>query len=173
VLGHGPGGESLEHLHDRLDEIPWTPAVRWGQAILNRIEASEARRPSAEALMARRIEGLLGGLARRMTRVRRARDRRTIHAQERHAEGDRPTRMAILDLSRAEDRDVLFDERRQTMIVLGERGRAHMFNKDGKLVTSVRYPPQTIARRRETGVWRPATPEEAAALRSKTVPQSP
>ncbi len=169
VVSRGPGGESLEHLHERVGAIPWTPAVRWGQSILNRIGAAEARKPSADEVLARRIGGLLGGVARRLARVQRARDRRTHHAEERHNSGERPTRMAILDLSRAEDGDILVDERRATIVVLGDRGRAHMFNKDGKLVTSVRYPPQTIARRRETGAWRPATPEETAEIRSRAV----
>ena len=166
VLGRGPGDESLERVHDRLGAIPWSVAVRWAQSVLNRI-AAEGRGRVPEPQLARRIEGLVGGLARRLVRVHRARDRRTLHAEERHESGERPTRMAILDLSRAEDAQILFDERRRTVVVLGERGRAHVFNEEGKLVTSLRYPPHTIARRRERGLWRPATPEEAAALRAR------
>lgn len=173
VVSRGPGGESLETLHERLGVIPWVPAVRWGQSVLNRIGAAEARKPSSEDGLGRRITGLLGGIARRLARVQRSRDRRTHHAEARHNSGERPTRMAILDLSRAEDQDILVDERRATVVVLGDRGRAHMFNKEGKLVTSVRYPPQTIARRRETGAWRPATPEETAEIRSRAVLTEP
>lgn len=164
VLGVGPGGESLETLQDRIGLLPWTPAVRWGQSALNAI-AAEARMP--EGVLARRVEGLLGGLSRRIARVQRARDRRTQHAENRHETGARPTGMAMLDLSRAEDADILVDTRRKTLVVLGDRGRAHVFNEDGKHVTSVRYPPQTIARRRESGLWRQATAQEAALFRAR------
>lgn len=166
VLGRGPDGESLERLHDRIGAIPWTAAVRWAQGVLNSI-ALEGNGRLPEPALARRVEGLLGGLARRLARVQRARERRTHHAEERHESGARPTRMAVLDLSRAEDASILVDERRRTVVVLGDRGRAHVFNAEGKLVTSVRYPLHTIEHRRETGIWRPATPEEAAALRAR------
>ncbi len=173
VIGRGPDDETLERLHDRIGAIPWMPAVRWGQSVLNHI-AAEAGGPQGrgrmpEPALRRRVDGLLGGLARRLARVHRARDRRTLHAEARHDSGERPTRMAVLDLSRANDEAILVDERRRTVVVLGERGRAHVFNGEGKLVTSVRYPPGTIARRRETGIWRRATPEEAANLRARVV----
>jgi hypothetical protein len=168
VLGGGLAGESLEKLHDRLGLIPWSAGVRWGQSVLHRIaEEDLGQGRGAAAARDRRIEGLLAGLARRLAHTHRARDRRTSHAEERHESGSRPTRMAILDLSRAEDRAILVDTRRNTVVVLGERGRAHVFNDNGKLVTSVRYPPHTIAHRQEAGIWRPATPDEAAALRSR------
>lgn len=167
ILGAGPGGEPLDRLHDRLRGIPWLPAVRWGQAILSQIEVL-AKGRATDPSITRRVDGLLRGLARRVTRVQRARERRTLHAEERHEEGTRPTRMAILDLSRAEDPDILFDPRRKTLVVLGERGRAHFFNLQGKLVTSVRYSQEAIERRRQTGFWRPSTPEERAELRRRS-----
>jgi hypothetical protein len=49
--------------------------------------------------------------------------------------------------------------------VLGERGRAHVFNAQGKLVTSLRAAPANIEKRRERGLWRPATPAEVGAVR--------
>ena len=62
---------------------------------------------------------------------------------------------------------MLHDERRNTYVVLGERGRTHVFSLAGKLITSVRYPAQTIAQRRESGVWRASSAEEIAALRAR------
>lgn len=165
VLGEGPGGESLEHLHDRITALPWTGALRWAQAVLDKIERDDHAR-AAPATIARRIDGLLTGFARRLERGERARGRRTAHAEDRHREGTRPTRMAVLDLERASPDELLIDVRAGTFVVLGERGRAHVFNESGKLVTSVRYPPQTIERRRRSGLWRVASPEEAARLRS-------
>jgi hypothetical protein len=158
VLGVGPGDEALEHLHDRLPSVPWSSAVRWGQSVLR----------NAKKMPARRLEGLLSGLARRLERQARASGRRTRHASDRHHEGTRPTRMAWSDLARAEPGSVLFDTRRQTLIVVGERGRSHVFSQEGKLVTSVRYPPATISRRLGTGLWRAATAEEEGHLRERT-----
>jgi hypothetical protein len=169
VLGAGPEGETLEHLHDRLGRIPWSGAARWAQSALAELERGGPRRGrAAEAAAARRIEGLLGGLARRLARGERARDRRTRHATVRHEEGSRPTRMAVADAVRAAEDEVLFDVRRGTIVVLGERGRAHIFNLEGKLVTSVRYHPDAISRRRDAGIWRPASPAEIELVKNRT-----
>ena len=65
----------------------------------------------------------------------------------------------------AREEELLFDTRRETLIVLGERGRAHVFNQAGKLVTSIRYSPFSIERRRKNGIWRPATSAEIRAFK--------
>jgi len=73
--------------------------------------------------------------------------------------------MALPDLARADDSELLVDTQAETFVVLGEKGRAHVFSPQGKHVTSVRYNPTSITRRQERGLWRPATRDEAAALR--------
>ena len=180
VLGLGPEGEPLENLYDRLGEIPWRESVRWAQAILDTLggpdresgekdagNRSRKKRTKGRAGrgVERRIEGLLRSIARRLVKDRRARDRKTRHARKRHAQGDRPTPMALPDLARADDADVLVDVRAETFVVLGEKGRAHVFSPQGKHVTSVRYNPASISRRRDRGQWRQASKEEAAGLR--------
>ncbi len=168
VLGVGPAGEPLADLYDRLGQIPWAGAVRWSQEALDSIERSQGRKSATPERLSGRIEGVLGGIARRLEHHRRSRDRRTGHAQKRHKEGDRPTHMALRDLSRAGDEDVLFDLRRETLIVLGDKGRAHVWSAAGKLVTSIRYSPDSIAKKKKLEIWRQATAAETAALR-KTV----
>ncbi len=179
VLVQGPGGEPAEHLYDRLGEIPWTSEVRWAQTVLTSIERSltgaggkgrkgRKTKGGAEAAMAHaegRIAGLLDGLARRLEKGRRAKERRTRHAEERHGQGDRPTRMALTDLAQAKDEDVLLDTQKRTFVVLGDRGRAHVFNRQGKIVTSVRYSTDAIEKRRAGGRWKPLPKDEVAALR--------
>jgi len=167
VLGRGPDGESLEHLFDRVGRIPWLDAARWAQDVLARIERDQRRRRGPDDLLDRRVAGVLAGLARRLARRERARARRTRHAELRHEQGDRPTEMAILDLSRAEPERVFRDTRRGTFVVLGERGRAHVFSEEGRHVTSVRYGPGVVERRVARGAWRPATPAETAGLRAR------
>jgi len=171
VLALGPGGEPPEHLFDRLGQSPWGAQVRWAASVLDSIERSVAkkgRRKKAEAAAGaeRRIEGLIEGLARRLEKGKRAQARRTKHAAERHDQGDRPTRMALADLAGAKDEDVLLDTQRRTFIVLGEKGRAHVFNRQGKLVTSIRYAPDAIERRRQNGRWNPLPAVEITALRT-------
>lgn len=170
VLGAGPDGEPLRELYDRLETLPWTAVVHWAHSVLASIERSQGRKNATPELLSGRIEGLLNGIARRLEQRRRARDRRTHHAEEHHTSGDRPTRMALTDLVRASKDDVLVDARRNTLIVLGERGRAHVFNVSGKLVTSIRYSPESIARKRQLEHWRPAKDEEIAAFKSKVAP---
>ncbi|MGD2113990.1 MAG: hypothetical protein PVG07_02990 [Acidobacteriota bacterium] len=178
VLALGPDGEPPEHLFDRLGESPWGPEVRWAASVLDSIERSVAKRgrqrkkkgggakKEVEDKAERRIEGLLKGLARRLEKGKRARERRTRHASKRHDQGDRPTRMALTDLARAKDEDVLLDARHRTFVVLGDRGRAHVFNRQGKLVTSIRYSSEAIERRRDRGRWRPLPRDEIQALRA-------
>ena len=168
VLGSGFGGQPLESLHDRLDRIPWTSPALWGQSVLASIEQSQGDPSVTPELLSRRVEGVLTSIARRLEQERRSRDRRTGHAQRRHREGDRPTRMALEDLARAGSEAILVDERRQTTVVLGGRGRAHVWNAAGKLVTSIRYSPESIERKKKQGVWRPARREEIMGLRKIT-----
>lgn len=178
LLGTGPEGEPLEHLFDRLGELPWSPHVRWAQEALESIERGaadrerktrggqgETRRKGVGKQVERRLTGVLNGLSRRIEKDRRSRQRKTRHGRERHAQRDRPTHMALADLARANDEDVLVDRRQETLVVLGEKGRAHVFNPAGKLVTSIRYAPESIERRRKKDRWRPASPDEIAALR--------
>jgi hypothetical protein len=161
VVGTGPGGEPLETLYDQLGGIPWGDAVRWAQGVLVGIE--EARQEAAE----KRLAGLAQALARRLEKDARGAERRTQHGRQRHAEGDRPTRMALADLSRATPENLLYDVRSETLVVVGDRGRAHVFNLAGKLVTSVRYNPGVIEKRRKNGLWRPAAAEEVRKVRAQ------
>jgi len=167
VLASGPDGEPLEELYHRLGSIPWTPVVQWSQSVLEAIERAQGRKSATPELLSRRVEGLLTAIARRLEQDRRSRERRTQHAEKRHTGGERPTRMAHADLARAGDESVLVDVRRKTIIVLGERGRAHVFNADGRLVTSIRYSPESIERKKSQEIWRPATADEVTALRKK------
>ncbi|MBK7974592.1 MAG: hypothetical protein IPK07_15355 [Deltaproteobacteria bacterium] len=166
VVGVGPQGESLGALHSRTDPVPWSPTARWAQTILEQIERSPKKRARSGEPLEARLEGLLKGIAKRLEQGERAKGRRTSHAEARHEEGTRPTRMAATDLAHAADEAILVDTRHGTMVALGERGRAHVFNLEGKLVTSLRLRPQAIERRRKLGIWRDATEAEISAIRA-------
>ena len=165
ILGTGPAGEPLAELYDRLGSIPWAGAVRWSQEALDSIERSQGKKSATPERLSGRIEGILRGIARRLEHHRRSQDRRTGHAQKRHKEGDRPTHMALRDLHRAGDDNVLLDLRRETLIVLGDKSRAHVWTAAGKLVTSIRYSPDSIEKKKNLEIWRQSKASEIAALR--------
>lgn len=168
VIGIGREGQALEHVFDRTRTPPWADGVRWAQSVLVGIEHQLERSPrTPPGAVQGRIDGLLNALARRLDKSFRGQERRTRHGQQRHSEGDRPTRMALADFARAAPEDLLYDTRRETLVVLGDRGRTHVFNRDGKLVTSVRYNPTAIERRRQNGSWRPAAAQEVQDLRQR------
>ena len=140
--------------------LPWRRAVRWAQSALSTL--GRRRGENLEA----RIEGILHGLARRLRQDHRSRGRRTRHAEQRHGSGERPTRKALEDLAEAAASDIFMDERNGTLVILGERGRTHFFNTEGKLVSSVRYSRDAIEGKLKNGLWRQATAPEIEAVRS-------
>ena len=182
ILGTGPQGDDLTLLYERQDDLPWRRAVRWAQAALS-TAARDARPPrggphgpggtnarsgggaAIEAALERRVLGILQGLARRLEQDRRGSGRRTAHAGERHAGGDRPTRKAIDDIRAARTDAFLRDDRSGALVVLGDRGRTHFFTPEGRLMSSVRYSREAIDRKRRQGIWRPIAAAEARAAR--------
>lgn len=168
LIGIGPEDEPLENLFDSAGEIPWLGATRWVEGILRDVERSLTRsRPPTDEQVEKRIDGLLKGLARRLEHQRRSRDRRTTHGHHRHGDRSRPTEMAFADLEQARDDSILFDTRRKTLVVVGDRGRAHIFNDSGRLVTSIRYSPTAIERRQKKGIWKPASDDQIGALKKQ------
>lgn len=172
VLGTAPDGGDLGLVWERQADLPWRRAVRWAQAALQSIGRERAlRRPPAggplpaDAALVRRVNGVLQGLARRLAQDRRGHDRRTAHADERHAGGERPTRKALDDIKEARPEAFLRDERKGTVVVLGARGRTHFFTEEGRLVSSVRYSREAIERKRRQGFWRALPPADAQRAR--------
>ena len=168
LIGVGPENQPLENLYDLTGEIPWLEATRWAERTLAQIERSISRQgaPTDDERMEKRIQGLLGGLGNRLERERRSRARKTGHAQRRHRQKSRPTDKALADLESANPDQVLIDTRRDTFVVLGANGRAHIFNRSARLVTSIRYSTESIERRRRSGAWKPAVPTEIEELKS-------
>jgi hypothetical protein len=108
---------------------------------------------------------LLQDLAKQLKgRAKRA-GRRTVHADQRSLEGQRPTAKASEDALKASDENILGDDSNGTIVVLGPRGRVHVFNPDGKHVTSLVMSGSTIGKRQKEGRWRRAEPEERGEFR--------
>ncbi len=167
VLGRGPGDTPLQVLLDRLPKVPWSALARATERTLADIEAAQDHPDSTPERLSARIEGVLQSIGRRLERDRRSESRRTQHAEKRHQQGSRPTAMAHADLSRADLESVLVDRRRDTLVVVGDRGRAHIFSRAGKLVTSIRVTPDSVARKQARRQWRPARADELDGLRDQ------
>ncbi len=108
---------------------------------------------------------LLQDLARQLQSRTRNAGRRTQHGLERSEEGQRPTSRAYPDAGEASDDAILWDTDQATIVVLGGKGRVHVFTAQGKHVTSVMMQGHAIERRRHTGRWRAAEPEERGEFR--------
>ena len=91
--------------------------------VLSSIERSQGGPKATPEILSRRIEGVLTSIARRLEQERRSRDRRTPHAERRHAAGDRPTRMAREDLARAGDGAILVAAEEGVSLFIPPRGR--------------------------------------------------
>ncbi len=108
---------------------------------------------------------MLQEFAERLRNRTRNTGRRTQHGLERSEEGQRPTPRAYPDAGEATDDAILWDLDQNTIVVLGGKGRVHVFTPQGKHVTSVTMPGQAIDRRRQQGRWRLAEPEERGEFR--------
>jgi hypothetical protein len=108
---------------------------------------------------------ILQDLARQLQSRTRHAGRRTQHGLERSEEGQRPTSRAYPDAGEASDDDILWDLDQNTVVVLGPKGRVHVFTAQGKHVTSVMMQGHAVERRRHMGRWRLAEPEERGEFR--------
>lgn len=108
---------------------------------------------------------LLRELARRLSQDAKNRTRKTEHARDRGDEG-RPTTMAFPEARSARDHHIYMDNEESTIVVVGKKGRIHVFSPDGRHVTSVVMPPPNVRQRVKSGRWRLASGDERNAFRN-------
>jgi hypothetical protein len=104
-------------------------------------------------------------VARRLAQDAKNRERKTNHARERSAEGQRPTQLAFPEARSARDHHLYIDNEEQTMVVVGKKGRIHVFSPDGRHVTTLVMSPASVRQRVKAGRWRQAEPAERGAFR--------
>ncbi|MFN7973650.1 MAG: hypothetical protein U0166_15095 [Acidobacteriota bacterium] len=146
----------------------------WGRGFRKALDGARARLRTYEDALARdgarpsevlgRVPGLLRDLVRSFDHAGRSAERRTLHAFDRA--GDRPIDVALRDAREAADAAFLADEGRGTLIVLGPRGRAHAFTREGRHVTSLHVDGEALERRLARRRWRPAATDEIRAMRA-------
>lgn len=107
---------------------------------------------------------LLRELARRLSQDAKNRSRKTDHARDREDEG-RPTAQAFPEARSARDHHLYMDNEEQTIVVVGKKGRIHVFSPDARHVTSVVMPPANVRQRVKSGRWRLAEANERGSFR--------
>ena len=119
-----------------------------------------------------RVFAILRHLAQSIERQARQAQRRTGHAEER-AGDRRPVHMAVGDLAAASAEDFFHDTVRQSIVVTGRAGRAHVFNAGGKHVTSLVIPQDKLERLCARKRYVPLTASEICELRDAvTAPEN-
>ncbi len=176
----------LNILNATLDDLAATgdaggraPAERLRRAIgqsKKRLESlarkaiqSEARNRDYDVLGESAV--LLTQLSNEVEKVFRPPQRRTQHAQDRHVGGKRPTSSAMRDARETPDERLLYDTKTDTIVVLGPKGRAHLFSPTGKHVTSLQLNPGEVERKSKKR-WRPIDKQVAESWRKAMDTQS-
>ena len=97
---------------------------------------------------------ILDTLGDQLLRVISGDEQRTEHARRRHHSMERPTSEARRDAARAGDERLFVDVHQDTIVVIGPRGRAHIFTEEGRHVTSMRLGVGEVDRKQQQGRWR-------------------
>jgi len=159
---------------DDLLAAGWEPSVHRARAVAartlgdleKRVQlAKEGGRTEEIREVLRRVPSLLHRLCESIERGDRQAKRRTHHVEERRQDR-RPVHKAIDDARGAAPDAVYFDERTAALIACGDQGRAHVFNNEGRHVTSFVIRSDAIQLRLRTERWRPASPEEVRQLKA-------
>ncbi|MBN2492471.1 MAG: hypothetical protein JXQ29_16605 [Planctomycetes bacterium] len=162
ILGLTPEGTLDQWLDSAFDGAVRAGIERARRCIreVGRRQRSHGDRETLEAA----VEPFLNELARTLERFVRQAGRRTTHVRDRRRQGDRPTNMALEDARRVRAGALFWDDKHGTYIVVGPRGRTHVFNPDGRHVTSVVYSRDAFERKQKLKLWRELSREESAAF---------
>jgi len=170
ILGVGPDeiAEADEHggPSNRAGRLRHT--IRITRQRLNSIgrELARAEQGGRRIDLEGKVNPLLHRLRGDLDRIFRLDRRRTQHAAERHQERERPTGVAVKDAKGASVEKLLLDVRKNTVVALGPKQRAHVFSRAGMHVTSLQLDPGELDRKVGKKRWRPLTDDEVAEFRT-------
>ncbi len=133
--------------------------VRKLQELLNLKRINHDRLPDE-------AERILSGLRDSLFRVLRGDYKRTQHAKDRHHSMERPTSEAWRDAKRAGNERLFWDQHQETVVVVGPKGRVHIFNINAHHVTSMRLGSGELERKTGQGRWRPLTGQRLQQFKS-------
>ena len=124
--------------------------------------------PRVPADYTSRVADILKGTVRALERLGRQKERRTIHAEERRV-ANRPTSQALADAVASPDNNVLWDDHRNTVVVLGPRNRIHIFSEQGRHITSMSLEAEAVRNRRRRLRWHQLTGDRLERFRAAVV----
>ncbi len=162
IVGRTPAGE---HVVDAAVHLPDQRLAELFEKARRRLKDLALRRPDPERY--HEIISLVRHVATGIEKIYRQEFRRTKHARLRHRDPSRPASNALADAARAKDEDFFLDRRSAACVVLGPRGRTHVFNAEGKHVTSMVAAGEDVERRLYTTQWVPLPAEQREALKAK------
>lgn len=168
VIGLLPDGRDAMEAETDREHWPFvdllTEARRRLAAVNPKLKSlPRERRMSAAAEAA---SDLLHDMSHGFERGTRRENWRTEHAAQRAEEGTRPTGMARQDFTSARTDRIYLDAKESTYVVLGPKGRTHIFTPAGKHVTSLQMDGRSISERIRKNRWRPTKQEDARSFRS-------
>ncbi|MEE2644547.1 MAG: hypothetical protein VYD19_06400 [Myxococcota bacterium] len=129
---------------------------------LKRLDQRERTLSAQRPKLAQLLSRLKGDLL----RILRPRRDRTRHAEQRHRSMERPTSFATRDALEAGVERVYRDRHEETLVVIGPKRRAHVFNPSGEHITSLRLDPHDLERRKRQRRWVPVDAAERDQLRA-------
>ena len=116
--------------------------------------------------------GILRHLAHSIEKKGRQLKRRTAHAEVR-GQQDRPVHAAHEDLAATPAADFFQDAFRDSVIVLGKNGRAHVFSESGKHITSLTIKRDELERRQRRKRYLPLPDGAVSTFRGKAAAAFP
>ncbi len=180
----GPGGVRIAFHSIGLDPIALALAceeertarsARQLQRVLRRVRqqvdalgrsTAAARRRGADLREDRRVGALAASLRADLDRVFRVVRRRTEHAADRADSRRRPTSPALREALAAPPDHFFVDSVHGTVVVVGRRGRAHVFSRGGVHVTSFVLDRTELERRVSRGRFESMAPGEVETFRT-------
>lgn len=120
----------------------------------------------------KKVFSRLRRLANALERLGRQKRRRTKHAEAR-ARDQRPVHKARDDVAKANDEDFFRDRAKNTFVVVGRGGRAHVFNERGRHVTSLIFNSDEQRKRQRRKRYVPLNSEEIQTLRNAVLNPTP
>lgn len=162
VLGRlSGGGEALESL-EGVYHMRVLDSIVAARRLLGRIAAAGKAPPPAKARA--EAEKILKRTARALERIGRQSERRTGHAERRRVDR-RPTAKALEDALAAQEDRLLWDEHRRTVVVIGSRGRVHVFSPGGRHITSLVLKKEEVEGRKRRERWQTLDRERRRAFK--------
>ena len=176
MIGTHPQGASLEDL--LAGDAAWGNTVYRAREIAARdlenlerlaAQAREVGRPDDALAVMKKVPAVLMRLAESLERGDRQTARRTQHAETRRG-SDRPVHKALDDALAARPEALFSDERTGGIVVCGPQGRAHVFNTQGRHITTFTLKPEAVDYRLRTERWKRLSPENVAAFKARILP---